>query len=173
MSLPATTRSFAAIILAAGQGKRMNSDLPKVLHPVCGKPMIDWVVQSARTAGATRIVVIVGHGREQVVKVLPAGVEHAVQSEQLGTGHAAKCAELALRDFKGPIAVLSGDVPLIRPDSLRGLVAKLAEANAAAVLLTGKVQGEHAYGRVVRDDKGLVKAIVENKESKAEHKKIE
>ena len=173
MSGSATTRSFAAIILAAGQGKRMNSDLPKVLHPVCGKPMLDWVVQSARSAGASKIVVIVGHGREQVIKVLPPGVEHAVQDQQLGTGHAARCAESVLRDFKGPIAVLSGDAPLLRSDTLKALVTKQAETNAAAVVLTGKVQGESAYGRIVRDDKGLVKAIVEFKDATAEQKKID
>ena len=173
MSAPATPRSFAAIILAAGQGKRMNSDLPKVLHAVCGKPMVDWVVQSARSAGASKIVVIVGHGRDQVIKVLSAGVENAVQDAQLGTGHAARCAEAILRDFKGPIAVLSGDAPLLRPETLRNLVAKQAETNAAAVVLTGKVQGESAYGRIIRDEKGLVKAIVEFKDATPEQKKID
>src|SRR5580765_3165162 len=107
MSSAATTRPFAAIILAAGQGKRMNSDLPKVMHLVCGKSMLDWVVQSARAAGASKVVAVVGHGRDQVIKSLPPGVEYVVQDPQLGTGHAAKCAEAVLRDFKGPIAVLS------------------------------------------------------------------
>ncbi|MEI6233809.1 MAG: ribose-phosphate diphosphokinase [Planctomycetota bacterium] len=173
MSATATPRSFAAIILAAGQGKRMNSDLPKVLHPVCGKPMIDWVIQSARSAGASKIVVIVGHGRDQVIKILPPGVEHAIQDSQLGTGHAARCAEAALKDFKGPIAVLSGDAPLLRPDTIRTLIAKQAETNASAVVLTGKVQGETAYGRIVRDEKGLVKGIVEFRDATPEQKKID
>src|SRR5438045_1840230 len=124
MSSTAGTRPFAAIIMAAGQGKRMNSDLPKVLHPVCGKTMLDWVVQSARSAGASKVVVVVGHGRDQVVKCLPPGVEYVVQDQQLGTGHAAKCAEPILRDFKGPIAVLSGDVPLLRAETIRSLVNK-------------------------------------------------
>src|ERR1043165_1234601 len=173
MSSAATTRPFAAIIMAAGQGKRRNSDLPKVLHPVCGKASLDWVVQSARNAGATKVVVIVGHGRDQVIKALPPGVDYAVQETQLGTGDAAKCAQAALRDFKGPIAVLSGDVPLLRADTIRALISKQAESNSAAVVLTAKINGEHAYGRILRDDKGLVKAIVEHKDASSEQRKID
>src|SRR5579862_316196 len=173
MSSAATIRSFAAIILAAGQGKRMNSDLPKVMHPVCGKTMLDWVAQAARTAGASKVVVIVGHGRDQVIKSLPPGVDYAIQDEQKGTGHAAKCAETLLRDFKGPIVVLSGDVPLLRADTVRALVTKQAETNAAAVVLTAKISGEHAYGRVMRDDKGMVKGIIEHKDASPEQRKID
>jgi ribose-phosphate pyrophosphokinase len=167
-----SSKGFAVVIMAAGQGKRMNSDLPKVLHVLQGKPLIEWVISSARAAGATKIVVIVGHGREQVIKILPAGVEHAIQEEQLGTGHAVKCAESALKDWKGPVVVLSGDVPLLRPATLRQLVSKQAELHAAAVVLTGKVNGEHAYGRILRDDAGNVKGIVENKDAAPEQRKI-
>ena len=92
-----------------------------------GKPLLEWVLQSAKAAGAAKIVVVVGHGRDQVIKMLPAGVEHAVQEKQLGTGHAAKCAEPNLRDWKGPVAVLSGDVPLLRPETIRELVHKQSE----------------------------------------------
>jgi ribose-phosphate pyrophosphokinase len=159
--------------MAAGQGKRMNSDLPKVLHPLSGRPLIEWVVRSARAAGATKIVAIVGHGREQVVKALPTGVEHAVQDQQMGTGHAAKCAEVHLRDWKGPIAVLSGDVPLLRPSTIRKLIEKQAETGAAAVVLTGKVSGEHSYGRILRDGSGNVRGIVENKDATPEQRKID
>jgi ribose-phosphate pyrophosphokinase len=172
-SMAAPNRGFAVIIMAAGQGKRMNSDLPKVLHPLNGKPLIDWVIQSARAAGAAKIVAIVGHGREQLIKALPAGVEHAVQDKQLGTGHAAKCAEVHLKDWKGPIAVLSGDVPLLRASTIRKLIEKQSETNAAAVVLTGKVSGEHAYGRIIRDGSGVVKGIVEHKDASAEQKKID
>jgi ribose-phosphate pyrophosphokinase len=166
-------RSAAAVILAAGQGKRMNSDLPKVLHPVCGKPMIEWVIQAARAAGFNKIVVVVGHGREQVVKALPAGVEHCVQDKQMGTGHAVRCAEAQLRDWKGPIAVLSGDVPMLRADSLKGLLAKQTESGAAAAILTAKVGGDNAYGKILRDESGWVKAIVEHKDATPEQKKID
>src|SRR6476659_2535517 len=138
MRMAVSSKGFAAIIMAAGQGKRMGSDLPKVLHTLRGRPLIEWVVESARHAGAAKIVVIVGHGRDQVVKALPAGVEHCVQDKQLGTGHAARCAEGSLGNWKGPIAVLSGDVPLLRAGTLKQLVDKQAETNAAAVLLTCK-----------------------------------
>src|SRR5476649_2622489 len=114
-----STRGFAAIILAAGQGKRMGSDLPKVLHPLRGRPLIDWVVDSARAAGARKIVVVVGYGREQVIAALGSDVEYVVQEKQLGTGHAARCAEGVLSGWKGPIVVLSGDVPLLRAGTIR------------------------------------------------------
>jgi len=166
-------RDFAAIIMAAGQGKRMNSDLPKVLHQLNGKPLIDWVIQSARAAGAVRVVVIVGHGKDQVINALPNGVDCAVQEKQLGTGHAAKCAQERLADWKGPIVVLSGDVPLIRPATIRQLVDKQSENDAAAVVLTGKVKGEHAYGRILRDDGGRVTGIIEHKDATPEQRKIE
>jgi len=159
--------------MAAGQGKRMNSDLPKVLHPLNGKPLLDWVIQNARAAGASKIVVIVGHGREQVIRSLPPHVEYAVQESQLGTGHAARCAEGNLRDWSGPIVVLSGDVPLLRASTIRQLTSKLAETDAAAVILTGKMSGEHGYGRILRDESGHVKGIVENKDATAEQKKVE
>ncbi|HYF49441.1 MAG TPA: NTP transferase domain-containing protein, partial [Planctomycetota bacterium] len=168
----ASSKGFAVVIMAAGQGKRMNSDLPKVLHPLQGKPLVEWVINAARAAGAGKIVVIVGHGKEQVIKALPPGVEHAVQDKQLGTGHAVKCAEPQLKDWKGPIVVLSGDVPLIRPATIRQLIGKQQELNAAAVVLTGKVTGDHAYGRIIRDESGSVKGIVEHKDATPEQKKI-
>ena len=165
--------NFAAIIMAAGQGKRMNSDLPKVLHAVNNKSMLDWTVEAATAAGAVKIVVIVGHGREKVIENLPPGVEYAVQEKQLGTGHAARCAELKLREWTGPIAVLSGDVPLLRASTIRTLANKQIETSAAVAVLTAKVQGDHAYGRIVRDGKGAVKAVVENKDATAEQRKID
>ena len=172
MPIRGQSKSFAAVILAAGQGKRMNSALPKVLHVLNGKPLLEWVLQSAKAAGAVKIVVIVGHGREQVVKMLPAGIEHTVQEKQLGTGHAAKCAEPNLRDWKGPIAVLSGDVPLLRPDTIRELLNKQSETNAAVALLTVKFPGEHAYGRILRDGAERVCGIVEHKDATPEQRKL-
>jgi bifunctional UDP-N-acetylglucosamine pyrophosphorylase / glucosamine-1-phosphate N-acetyltransferase len=155
---------FAAIILAAGQGKRMRSPLPKVLHRVGGQPLIEWVVQTARAAGAERIVAVLGVGREQIVPVLPQGVESVVQEEQLGTGHAARCAEPLLKNYAGPIVVLSGDVPLLRAESVRAL-AEAQTGGAAAAVLTARVTGPHAYGRVVRDGAGAVVRIVEHKDA--------
>jgi ribose-phosphate pyrophosphokinase len=163
---------FAVIILAAGQGKRMNSPLPKVLHPLGGRPLIDWVIESARTAGAARIVTIVGHGKEQVIEALPGSVEYAVQDKQMGTGHAARCAESVLKDWPHAIVVLSGDVPLLRSATIRELAWTQADQNAAAVVLTAKVEGEHAYGRILRDARGQVTGIVEHKDATPEQKKI-
>src|SRR5579862_6345597 len=164
MASSVNSRGFAAIIMAAGQGKRMGSDLPKVLHPLRGRPLLEWVIESAKAAGARRIVVVVGYGRDKVVEVLGSDVDHVVQEKQLGTGHAARCAETLLSGWKGPIAVLSGDVPLLRAGTIRQLVDKQAETKAAAVILTAKITGEHAYGRIIRDEKGNVKGIVEHRD---------
>ncbi|MBI3832015.1 MAG: NTP transferase domain-containing protein [Planctomycetes bacterium] len=163
---------FAAIILAAGQGKRMKSDLPKVLHTLKGKPLVNWVIESARAAGADKIVAVVGYGREQVERALPLDVEPAVQDKQLGTGHAASCAEIALKGYTGPIAVLSGDVPLLRAQSIAELAARRIQDGAAVALLTARVQGAHAYGRIVRDTAGAVTRIVEHKDATPEERKI-
>lgn len=164
--------AFAAIILAAGQGKRMNSDLPKVLHPLKGKPLVNWVIESARAAGADKIVAVVGYGREQVERALPLDVVPAVQDKQLGTGHAARSAEFALKGYAGPIAVLSGDVPLLRAQSIAELAERRSKDGAAVALLTAMVKGEHAYGRIVRDVSGAVKRIVEHKDATPEERKI-
>jgi ribose-phosphate pyrophosphokinase len=166
-------QAFAAIVMAAGQGKRMNSPLPKVLHCVGGRPLIEWVIQSARAAGAARVVVIVGHGREQVIEALPENVEYAVQDKQLGTGHAARCAEPLLKDWTGPIVVLSGDVPLLASSTIRDLVQTQSETGSAAAVLTAKVLGEHAYGRIVRDAQGGFTGIVEHKDATPEQRAID
>ena len=162
----------AAVILAAGRGKRMKSDLPKVLHKVGGRTMLDRVIETARKAGAGRIVVVVGHGRDQVVRTLPAGVEWVVQEEQLGTGHAARCAGAALAGHQGPVLVLSGDVPLLRHETVAALERERASAGAACAVLTAEVNGEHAYGRIVRDPAGKVSKIVEHKDADPEERKI-
>jgi ribose-phosphate pyrophosphokinase len=172
MQMRGQNKEFAAIILAAGHGKRMNSPLPKVLHALNGKPLLDWVLRNAKAAGAAKIVVVVGHGREQVIKTLPPGVEYVVQEKQLGTGHAAKCAEQVLHDWKGPIAVLSGDVPLLRTETIRELVQKQSEAKAAVALLTAKCTGDHAYGRILRDGSDRVCGIIEHKDATPEQRKV-
>lgn len=165
-------KKFAAIVLAAGQGKRMKSDLPKVLHPLKGRPLLAWVIDTAREAGAERIVAIVGHGKAQVEAALPPGVESAEQAERLGTGHAARCAEAKLKGYAGPVVVLSGDVPLLPARDLKALLARQAKTNAAAVVLTARVDGEHAYGRIVRDGGGKFLRIVEHKDASAGERRI-
>ncbi|MCK6473758.1 MAG: NTP transferase domain-containing protein [Planctomycetes bacterium] len=172
MAAAKSGKKFAAIVLAAGQGKRMKSDLPKVLHPLQGRPLVAWVIDAAREAGAERIVVIVGHGKEQVEAALPQGVESAEQAERLGTGHAARCAEARLKGYAGPVVVLSGDVPLLPAKDLKALLARQAEKDAAAVVLTARVEGEHAYGRIVRDAGGKFRRIVEHKDATPDERRI-
>src|SRR5271166_4832810 len=115
-----------AIILAAGQGKRMKSDKAKVLHKVCGRPMINYVVDAARGAGARTIIVVIGYAAEQVLESLQGerNVLFATQSEQLGTGHAVKICREILANYDGPVMVLVGDEPLLRPEPLADLLAR-------------------------------------------------
>jgi bifunctional UDP-N-acetylglucosamine pyrophosphorylase/glucosamine-1-phosphate N-acetyltransferase len=153
---------FTVLIMAAGQGTRMRSDLPKVLHPICGKPMVEWVVDAARAAGATRVVCVVRPG-DGVVDGLPEGVEVAEQREGEGTG----AAVLAARDAvePGPFLVLSGDHPLITPDQIAELLSRHREEHAGATLLTTDLQDPAGYGRIVRDGSGDVERIVETKDA--------
>ena len=119
---PPALEGFATIILAAGQGKRMGSDLAKVLHPVCGVPMLTYGVAAARAAGTKRICVVIGHQADRVRECFAnQGLVFAEQKEQLGTGHAVLQARETFRDYQGTIVILAGDVPLIRPETLRSL----------------------------------------------------
>ncbi|WP_457629622.1 NTP transferase domain-containing protein, partial [Oceanithermus sp.] len=118
--------SFAVVILAAGKGTRMKSALPKVLHPLLGRPMVEYAARAAQQAGAERVVVVVGHGAEGVTAALePLGVRTALQAEQLGTAHALASARPELADWGGPVVVTMGDAPLISAATLRGLAEAL------------------------------------------------
>jgi bifunctional UDP-N-acetylglucosamine pyrophosphorylase/glucosamine-1-phosphate N-acetyltransferase len=120
------TNPIAAIILAAGMGTRMKSDLHKVLHPIAGRPMLLHLIDSAQALGPERVVVVAGARREQVeAAVTPLGVEVAVQAEQLGTGHAVQQAETALSGFAGDVLILYGDVPLVTADTMRRMIERL------------------------------------------------
>jgi bifunctional UDP-N-acetylglucosamine pyrophosphorylase/glucosamine-1-phosphate N-acetyltransferase len=161
------TRSFAAVILAAGQGTRMKSALPKVLHPVCGVPMVAHVVHAAKEAGASRVVVVVGHGRELVERDLHArfgdSVKTAVQAEQLGTGHAVQCALPALDGESGEVVVLAGDAPLLPAEAIT-MLAK-ARGSHALAMLTSTLPDATGYGRVLRDAKGHATGVREHKDA--------
>jgi bifunctional UDP-N-acetylglucosamine pyrophosphorylase/glucosamine-1-phosphate N-acetyltransferase len=156
-------KQAAAIVLAAGQGTRMRSSLPKAAHEILGVPLVRWVVDAAREAGVGRVVTVIGHGAETVGELVR-DTEAAVQERQLGTGHAVRCAEAALSDFDGPVLVLAGDVPLLRGKTLSGLLETFDASGAACVLLTARVGDPTGYGRVVRDQAGRVTAIVEQKD---------
>jgi bifunctional UDP-N-acetylglucosamine pyrophosphorylase / glucosamine-1-phosphate N-acetyltransferase len=153
--------SPTVVIMAAGQGTRMRSALPKVLHPVCGRPMILWPVLAARAAGAGRVVVVGGRDRA-LADVLPEGVELAVQPAPDGTGGAVRAA-LHERAVAGTVVVLSGDVPLITGDSVGALVRAHEEARAAATLISMELDDPDAYGRVVRGSDGQVERVAETK----------
>ncbi len=157
-----TNPSLNVVVLAAGQGKRMRSDLPKVLHPIAGKPMLAHVLAAARALSASRICVVYGHGGERVREALASDdLSWALQEPQLGTGHAVLQA-LPHLDPAAPTLILYGDVPLIRVDTLRRLVAEAAGESLA--LLTAYVEHPHGYGRIVRTG-GAIRRIVEEKDA--------
>jgi len=167
--------NLAIIILAAGKGTRMQSDLAKVLHPLCDKPLIEWVLDATQALQPQRTVVIVGHQGEAVetaVRARFAGTEFATQPEMLGTGHAVQQAEALLKDFDGDTLVVSGDVPLVTSDTLRHLVSRRQEQNAAASMLVAEVADPAAYGRVLCEPDGRVTRIVEAKDASPEIKAI-
>jgi bifunctional UDP-N-acetylglucosamine pyrophosphorylase / glucosamine-1-phosphate N-acetyltransferase len=153
---------FTVLIMAAGRGTRMRSSLPKVLHPVCGKPMLAWVVDAAREAGAARVICITRPG-DGVADGLPEGVELVEQREGEGTGAAVLAARAQLEQEPGAVVVLSGDQPLIGADDVRGLVNAHAAEGAAATLLTTDQLDPTGYGRVIRNGNGGVDRVVETK----------
>ncbi len=162
------------VILAAGQGKRMQSNLPKVLHPIAGRPMLTHVLDSARALGAQCIAIVVGHGAEQVRQAyaVQPDVQFALQQPQLGTGHAVLQAVPLLQesDTDDVTVILYGDVPLVQPDTLRALLT--ARANGVAIL-TEILPDATGYGRIVRDSQGNVTAIVEHKDATPEQRSIQ
>jgi bifunctional UDP-N-acetylglucosamine pyrophosphorylase/glucosamine-1-phosphate N-acetyltransferase len=145
----------------------MKSSVVKVLHPVAGQPMICWPVAAARAAGATPTVVVVGHQADAVRNVFPdsADIRSALQEEQLGTGHAVACARNQLAGFSGTVLILCGDTPLLRAETLQGLIAYHWENRAALTVLTATMDNPYGYGRVVRDTDGRVLRIVEQKDA--------
>jgi len=157
---------FVAIVLAAGKSKRMRSALPKAVHLICGKPMTRHVIDACRAAGASDVVVVVGHQAEAVRESLGPDVTYALQAEQLGTGHAARIGLDAVPEATDPVVVLPGDAPLVTPETLRRLVdVHLAEANAVTLLTTVLPGDAGHYGRVLRDSDGSVRAVIESKDA--------
>lgn len=164
----------AAVILAAGEGTRMRSALPKVLHEVAGRPMVGHVVRAARAGGCARIVVVIGHGADAVREALSAeeGVEFAVQDRQLGTGHALRSAEGALAGHDGPVFALNGDGPMITGASLRAMTERQG-GGSGMTMMTLRVADPTGLGRVVRDADANIRAIVEEKDADAEQRAID
>ncbi|GGL76319.1 bifunctional protein GlmU [Deinococcus aerolatus] len=167
-------RPLDVVILAAGQGTRMNSALPKVLHPVAGRPMVAWAVKAARELGARNVVVVTGHGAEQVEAALAGhGVVFARQEQRLGTGHAFICGIDALEDHAGAdVLVLYGDTPMLRAGTLEAMLEDHRGRGSALTLLTGELPDATGYGRIIRDSQGDVVRIVEQKDATREEAQV-
>jgi len=164
---------LVTVIMAAGKGKRMKSDLPKVLHPINNRPMVHYVIDLANRMNSKRVVLIVGHKRELVEEACRGmKVEYAVQSEQLGTGHAVLMTEPLLKHETGDMLVLSGDVPLLTDQTIQSLLRKHLETDAVATLLTSELDDPTGYGRIIRDKNGFVQKIVEEKDATPEERKV-
>ncbi|MDH5716883.1 MAG: sugar phosphate nucleotidyltransferase [Spirochaetia bacterium] len=169
-----------AVILAAGQGKRMNSDLPKVLHKVLGRPMIEYVLESAVNAGIKNIILVVGHKKELVeecvknwiLKNKNIDIQFSVQEEQKGTGHAVMCAEKHIPKTNAFVAILLGDVPLIKFETIKNAIEKLNQEKAAMLIITMEPESPDGYGRIIRDKNGYVEKISEDKDCSIEEKKV-
>lgn len=153
-----------AVVLAAGQGKRMKSKLYKVLHPVCGKPMVGHVLDTVKAAGSQRTIVVVGHGAEQVKAYTGENAEYVLQETQLGTGHAVKQAKELIGSEEGSTIVICGDTPLVMAETLEGLMALHEAQHAAATVLTAVMEQPAGYGRIIRSEDGSVLKIVEQKD---------
>jgi bifunctional UDP-N-acetylglucosamine pyrophosphorylase/glucosamine-1-phosphate N-acetyltransferase len=168
--------SVTVVVLAAGEGKRMRSALPKVLHPIGGRSLLGHALAAARGVAPERVIVVVGHGREQVVahlaEIAPDALT-AVQEQQHGTGHAVRVAlQAAAPDATGTVLVVCGDVPLLRTATLADLLAAHKAAGAAVTVLTAVVPDPTGYGRIVRDDEGALSAIVEQRDATLEQQLI-
>jgi len=171
-------RAVAAVILAAGEGTRMKSDLAKVLHEINGYPMIEHVLNALSEVSPSQTVVVVGHQAEAVKERLSGddigyeGLTFTLQSERLGTGHAVMQARPALKDFEGTIMVLTGDTPLLERSTLAGFLRFHRESGASATVMSAEVEDASGYGRILRDDNDDLLGIVEHKDATDEQRQI-
>ena len=167
------TRPAAAIILAAGKSIRMVTDLPKVLHEVCGRPMLAYVIDACRAAGIERIVCVVGYQKEAVIAAFDdPGIVWIDQADQKGTGHAATLCREVLGDFDGNLVVIAGDMPLVRSETLELLIQRHEKERSAVTLATAVLDDPNGYGRIVRDEYGNLEGIVEEGDCTAEQRRI-
>ncbi|HYT53865.1 MAG TPA: bifunctional UDP-N-acetylglucosamine diphosphorylase/glucosamine-1-phosphate N-acetyltransferase GlmU [Verrucomicrobiae bacterium] len=159
-------QELGVVVLAAGQGTRMKSNLPKVLHPLGGRPLFLHVLRTAQRLNPNAVAIVIGHGAEAVRSAYAGNdVAWILQEQQRGTGHAVLCAKEAFKGFKGEVIILSGDVPFIREQTLLMLVAHHRSRNAAVTLLTAFLDEPKGYGRILRDDHGNATGIVEEKDA--------
>jgi bifunctional UDP-N-acetylglucosamine pyrophosphorylase/glucosamine-1-phosphate N-acetyltransferase len=159
------TSPLAIVVLAAGKGTRMKSDLHKVLHPIAGRPMLEHLLASAAELAPGRQVIIAGHGREQLEKIIGDRATIAVQEPQLGTGHAVQQAQAALAGFSGDVLILYGDVPFVRAETMRAMIERLHGDDTPAVVVLGfEPEDPLQYGRVIAED-GRIAKMVEHKDA--------
>lgn len=166
--------SAAAIILAAGEGTRLKSKKPKVAHEILGRSLVRWVIEAARGAGIETIVTVVGFGADQVIPLVEDRSETVFQEQRLGTADAVRCgiSSEALAGHGGHVVILSGDCPLVRPETIRALCATAETEQAAAVVLTMKLADPFGYGRIIRDEGASIARIVEQKDASEEEAAI-
>jgi len=166
-------QKLATVILAAGKGTRMKSDLPKVLHIVDDKPMLTHVIGLAKQLNSERIINILGHKKELVIEAIKSeNVEYVIQEPQLGTGHAVQQTYPLLKDFDGDILVLSGDVPLLKKSTIEKMLRIHRDADNGATVLTAIFEDPHGYGRVIRKDDNTLDKIIEEKDCNDKQRKI-
>lgn len=167
-------RGLAAVILAAGRSTRMKTDLPKVMHDICGRSMLAHVMAACREAGIDEFYIVVGFGKEIVIDAFrdEPGIHFVEQLDQKGTGHAVSMCTDALKGFSGDVVVIAGDMPMIRSRTLRELVSGHRAAAAATSIATTFLDDPTSYGRIVRDADGNFEKIVEDRDCTAEQREI-
>lgn len=164
--------TIPAVILAAGKGTRMRAAEPKAAVRVGGRPMAARVAGAMRGAGVTRIIAVVGHRAADVRAAIGPGIEYVVQDQQLGTGHAAKCAQIALADYEGPVIVAYADIPLLTERDIAHLVERHLLSDADATMLTAVLAEPGTLGRIIRGPDGSVQGIVEARDASQEQLRI-
>lgn len=171
MKIDNTEEYVMTLIMAAGKGTRMHSNKSKLVHKIYDKELVRRVVSLAKKIGSDEVVAVVGHLKEQVQEVLGDEVKYAFQEELLGTGHAVMQAKRYLQGKKGKVVILYGDVPIIRPETLKNLISKSIKNKEYATLLTAIYENPTGYGRIIRDEGGNIKGIVEEKDADPLQKK--
>lgn len=161
-------QDFISVILAAGMGKRMKSEMPKVMHKVCGKALCEWVIDASKNAGASKVVAIIGHKAEVVKPQIEDKAEIAYQTEQLGTGHAVMQAADFIKNYTGHVVILNGDTPLVTGETIKAAIEYHEELGNAATVITAILDDSTGYGRIVRNSAGDVVKIVEQKDANAD-----
>jgi bifunctional UDP-N-acetylglucosamine pyrophosphorylase/glucosamine-1-phosphate N-acetyltransferase len=172
MAMRKSNKNIAAIILAAGEGTRMKSDLPKVLHPICERPMLEYVLDLVRDLRIKKAIAVLGHKHAQVRKFLRPGIKVAIQKKLLGTADALKSALPLLKDFKGTVLILYADLPLLKKETIKKLLKFHLENAGDVTILSAQTSSPSGYGRVLRDKFSSIQAIIEEKEADDFQKRI-